>query len=218
MENKPPYGESKPEIDFVNLSPEEKHLANECLNDLRDYLDVTSDQEDRFNRFFDLFNKLCLDRAKSMFFPILFLLTVSCNSQINNEYKVKVIGVKDGDSIEVLDKERNLNFIVRLAEVDCPEFGQPFGKAAKKFTSDFIFGKTVSLEITDTDRYGRYVGKIYYQNKYLSAELVKSGLAWVYRKYSDNDELIELEENAKINKIGLWIDPKPVAPWEWRKK
>jgi endonuclease YncB( thermonuclease family) len=32
---------------------------------------------------------------------------------------------------------------LRLAEVDCPESKQPFGKNAKQFTSSKIFGKQI---------------------------------------------------------------------------
>ena len=65
MESRPTYGKAKPEIDFVNLSDDENHLANECLNDLRDYLDVTL-ENDKFNRFFDLFNRLCRERINNV--------------------------------------------------------------------------------------------------------------------------------------------------------
>ena len=59
---------------------------------------------------------------------------------------------------------------------------------------------------------------IYYDNgKYLSAELLKSGFAWHYKRYSSSLELSKYEEKARINKVGLWIEHNPTPPWEWRK-
>jgi endonuclease YncB( thermonuclease family) len=80
----------------------------------------------------------------------------------------KVIKISDGDTITVLLKG-NKQKKLRLAEVDCPENGQAFGKNAKQFTSAQVFGKTVKFIETSTDRYGRSIAQIYYDNdKYLS--------------------------------------------------
>lgn len=129
----------------------------------------------------------------------------------------KVIAIKDGDTVVIL-LEGNLQKTLRLAEVDCPESGQPFGKNAKQFTSDQIFGKNIKFYETDTDRYGRTIAKIYYDNgKYLSEEIIKYGFGWWYYYYSNNKVLEQLELQASRNKIGLWSDPNAIAPWEWRK-
>lgn len=46
--------------------------------------------------------------------------------------------------------------------------------------------------------------------------MVKTGMAWVYRKYATNQAYYSAEETAKTNKIGLWSQPNPVPPWEFR--
>lgn len=129
----------------------------------------------------------------------------------------KVIKISDGDTITVLLKG-NEQKKLRLAEVDCPESGQPFGKNAKQFTSAQVFGKTVDFIETNKDRYGRSVAKVYYSNgKYLSKELIKAGMGWWYFSYSKDTSLGELQENAQRNKVGLWQDVHAVSPWEYRK-
>ena len=128
----------------------------------------------------------------------------------------KVIGIKDGDTVEVIDKLNKIT-ILRLAEVDCPEKKQPFGTKAKQFTSDAIYLKTIKYIVTDKDRYGRSVAKIFYQNKYLSAEIIRNGMGWHYKKYSKSEVLALYEQQARSRKIGLWMDPNPVYPSEWRK-
>lgn len=130
-----------------------------------------------------------------------------------------VVGVKDGDTVVVIDSVNNQTTL-RLAEVDCPEKNQPFGTKAKQFTSDQIYLKTIKYIITDTDRYGRSIAMIFYDsdNKYLSAEIIKAGMGWHYKKYSTSKELQDLEITAKKNKKGLWIDSNPVEPSAWRKQ
>lgn len=130
----------------------------------------------------------------------------------------KVVGIKDGDTVVVLDSLNNQTTL-RLAEIDCPEKSQPFGNKAKQFTSDQIYRKTVKYIITDVDRYGRSIAMIYYDNnKYLSAELIKNGLAWHYKRYSISKELAQFESSAKLQKVGLWYDTNPIEPWVWRRK
>ena len=48
-------------------------------------------------------------------------------------------------------------------------------------------------------------------------ELVRQGMAWVYRKYTDDEILYRLEAQAKTKKSGLWAGEQPIAPWHWRK-
>ena len=129
----------------------------------------------------------------------------------------KVVGISDGDTITVL-LAGNIQKKLRLAEVDCPERGQPFGKSAKQFTSDQVFGKQISFIETDTDRYGRIIANVYYDDdKYLSREIIKAGFGWWYYYFSKDKSLGDLQQQAKENKRGLWQDENAVAPWEYRK-
>jgi micrococcal nuclease len=129
----------------------------------------------------------------------------------------KVIAIKDGDTVVVLDAE-NTQTTLRLAEVDCPEKAQAFGTRAKQFTSEAVYLKQVKYEVTDTDRYGRSIAKIYYDdNKYLSAEIIKNGFGWQYKQYSNSKLLARLEQEARTNKRGLWVDPNPIYPSDFRK-
>lgn len=100
-----------------------------------------------------------------------------------------------------------------------PESRQAFGTKAKQFTSDMVFGATVSVEIMDTDRYGRKVGVVYSAKGYnLNQSLVNAGLAWWYRQYAPNDTILrDLEAKARAEKKGLWADPNPIAPWDFRR-
>ncbi len=128
----------------------------------------------------------------------------------------KVVGISDGDTIKVLKDGKQVK--IRLASIDCPEKGQPYGQAAKKFTSKMVASKIVKIWETDTDRYGRIVGFVFVGDRNLNKELLSAGLAWHYKKYSRDPELAKLEFQARSKKIGLWAEPDPMKPWEWRKQ
>lgn len=149
------------------------------------------------------------------FLFLLFSLNYSfCQSTLTG----RIIGIKDGDTVVVLDSLKNQTTL-RLAEVDCPEKSQPFGTKAKQFTSDQIYRKKIKYVVTDIDRYGRSIAMIYYDdNKYLSAEIIKTGMGWHYKRYSTSKELANFENFARLHKLGLWVEPNPIEPSEWRKR
>lgn len=133
-----------------------------------------------------------------------------------SQQKAFVIAIKDGDTIVVLDSLKNQHTL-RLAEVDCPESGQAFGKNAKQYVSSQVFKKNITYYPINTDRYGRTIAKVYYDNgKYLSKEIIKNGFGWWYYKYSDDKSLGELQQKAQQQKIGLFSDKNAVAPWVYR--
>lgn len=130
---------------------------------------------------------------------------------------MRVVGVMDGDTVEVSDRQRS-SFRCRLYGIDAPESGQPFGQAAKSALSDAVYGKDVSITITGEDRYERKICKIGYAGYDINVGMVRTGYAWVYRAYTKDPAYYRAEEEAKAERAGLWRDPNPTAPWEWRRK
>jgi endonuclease YncB( thermonuclease family) len=106
---------------------------------------------------------------------------------------------------------------IRLADIDTPERKQPFGTRAKQALSDLAFGKQARVVEETTDRYGRIVGRVYVGDMDVNRQLVAQGFAWVFRRYSNDVELLELEAKAIQTELGLWIDFNPIPPWEWRR-
>lgn len=130
-----------------------------------------------------------------------------------------VVGVTDGDTIKILTYA-NQQLKIRLADIDTPERGQSYGKKAKQALSDKIYRQDVTIETNKTDRYGRIIGRVYMGERDINAEMVTEGMAWVYRKYSEDSWLLELERRAREQGKGLWglqADQR-VPPWEWRNK
>jgi len=129
----------------------------------------------------------------------------------------KVVGVADGDTITVLHNGKGEK--IRLYGIDTPERRQAFGKRAKQFTSSMVYGKTVGVETKDIDRYGRTVGLVYVNGESLNEALVKNGYAWIYLHYCKEDfckDWLALEGAARDRKVGLWSEPTPVPPWDFR--
>jgi endonuclease YncB( thermonuclease family) len=129
----------------------------------------------------------------------------------------RVVGITDGDTITVLD-EQNQQHTIRLAEIDAPERGQPWGDRARQGLSALVFEKSVSVQQTDTDRYGRVVARVFSEGRDVNRAMVEEGAAWAYREYLTDDTLIATEARARQSRVGLWSmsDTQTVAPWEWR--
>ena len=134
-----------------------------------------------------------------------------------NDNSFKVVGIKDGDTFVLLKDGQEL--VIRFEHIDCPEKKQPFGKVAKKFVSDKCFGKFVSLKGSlKPDRYNRIIAEVILEDGVnLNQELIKNGIAWHFKKYSSSTKYAQLEENARKLKIGIWSNPNPIEPWNWRK-
>jgi endonuclease YncB( thermonuclease family) len=148
---------------------------------------------------------------------ILLFLPAACRKKP----KGTVVGVADGDTVTVLEDEQTERK-VRLNGIDAPERGQPFGETAKQHLSELVFGKVVSVQGKETDRYGRLVGVLILDGKDINLEQLKAGQAWYYRQYESDVEparrsvYAAAEAEARQARRGLWRDAAPEAPWEFR--
>ena len=133
----------------------------------------------------------------------------------------KVVRVSDGDTITVLDRENNQHKI-RFQGIDAPESKQAYGQAAKENLSRMIFGKEVKVVWSKMDKYGRVVGKILLDGRDINIEQIKAGYAWHYKSYAreqppeDRLSYAAAEQEARAGKRGLWQDPDPTPPGEFR--
>ena len=127
----------------------------------------------------------------------------------------RVVGVHDGDTVTLLMSD-NKQLKIRLAQIDAPELDQAFGQKSKQSMSDMVFNKTIKVEKETIDKYGRTVGTLMVDGMDANKELVKLGMAWVYRQYMHDQSLLQVEDTARQAKVGLWSEPSPMAPWEYR--
>jgi len=131
------------------------------------------------------------------------------------DFAGRVVGVGDGDSITVLKGREQVK--VRLVDIDAPERAQPFGNRSKQSLENLVKGKEVRVVERGKDRYDRVLGRVYHGDIDVNAEQVRLGMAWVYRPFAKDTTLYEIEADAREAKRGLWRDPHPTPPWQWRK-
>jgi endonuclease YncB( thermonuclease family) len=137
-------------------------------------------------------------------------------SALAQDFSGRVVGIAKGDTMTVLHDHTPIK--VRLRGIVCPERDQPFGKAAKQATAAMALERVVTVKVRGRDKDGRTVAEVVLPDgRILNEELVMQGLAWQSRKYSHDPRLALMQAEAREAKRGLWADPDPVPPWEWRK-
>ena len=132
------------------------------------------------------------------------------------EIPVKVVQITDGDTVGVIDAEKNY-FKVRLSGIDAPERKQAFSDKSKEALAAKVFDKNIILDESGKDRYGRTLGVLLVDGRNINREMVAEGWAWQFVRYDQSVELRTAEDAAKQKRLGLWADPAPIAPWDYRK-
>jgi endonuclease YncB( thermonuclease family) len=145
------------------------------------------------------------------------------DASANTILEGKVVSVADGDTLTVLDN-RQTPYKVRLLGIDAPEKKQAFGEKSKQSLVELAHGKNVRIVFNKKDKYGRIVGQVFVGALDICHQQIKSGLAWHYKKYQneqsirDRDAYSASEISAQSQQLGLWSDPRPVAPWDYRNR
>jgi endonuclease YncB( thermonuclease family) len=124
-------------------------------------------------------------------FAFLFLLALTAHAETLTGY---VVAIADGDTLTVLDAN-HLQHKIRLADIDAPETGQPFGDKSKQNLAALTFNKNVTVEWNKLDRYGRTIGKVMINGIDANLEHVKAGMAWWYHAYAREQRKTEPNTN-----------------------
>ncbi len=111
--------------------------------------------------------------------------------------QAKVVEVQSGNALVVSNISRPIR--IRLKAVVPPENGQPFSEAAREHLKVLVFNKSVSVEYT------------HLAEGFLEAKVFLNGIDM------GSDLYAQCEQAARNEKRGLWQDPSPVAPWEFRR-
>lgn len=130
--------------------------------------------------------------------------------------EIRVLRVADGDTltIERAGERRR----VRLAHIDAPESTQAHGRAATDALRLHVSRGAMSLRELGEDRYGRLLAEIWVNGRNVNQALVEDGHAWVYRGRGRPDSsYLAAEVEARKRRVGLWGDPSPTPPGEYRK-
>jgi len=124
--------------------------------------------------------------------------------------------VHDGDTVTCIDAAGKLQKI-RLVGIDAPEFRQAYGEASQRVLEGKVLGRRVRVEgTTSRDQYGRLLGTLWIDDRMINREMVAEGYAWVFGGSAPALDLLNAESLARQGWRGLWVDPRPIAPQEWR--
>ncbi len=151
------------------------------------------------------------------FIFILILFSCGTNDNKRNLESGYVVKVVDGDTYDIMLDGKQTR--IRMYGIDAPERGMDYYKISKEYLGSLCNEKTIKIQKINTDRYGRTIAKSFLPDGHeLGAEMIKAGLAWHFKKYSDDKDLAEYEIQAKEGKLGLWSIENPTPPWDYRKK
>jgi endonuclease YncB( thermonuclease family) len=134
----------------------------------------------------------------------------------------EVVGVTDGDTFTMVDTDKNQHKI-RIAGIDAPEKGQPFGEVSHQNLSRLIFRRSVEARCYKWS-YKRRVCNVFVGGNDVGLDQVQAGLAWHYKRFANEqtpfarDAYSRAEGAARGAKIGLWNDPGVISPWDWRRR
>ena len=132
-----------------------------------------------------------------------------------------VIAIHDGDTLSIrcgapghYDVKR-----VRLAAIDAPEHRQAFGQRARQNLARLCFRQQARITPVGGDPYGRTVAHVHCKGESAARAQLRAGLAWVYTPAArEHQQLVELQRQARASGNGLWSQPRPLAPWDYRRK
>lgn len=166
------------------------------------------------------------NKLMTTIFVVLFLLTIPLISNAQ-EIKGRVTKVLDGDTIWLLPDfhpagvkpHKDGSVAIRFRGTDAPEKKQPYGIEARNYLKQLIGGRVVKVKVKNIDRYKRIVGYVYLDQININLKMIEAGYAWAYTEYLDRpyaSAFYQAEKRARSAKRGLWQQPNPLPPWEWR--
>lgn len=145
---------------------------------------------------------------------ILLPLVISRLREPAPEAAWRVVAIHDGDTISCIAPDGRSRRI-RLVDIDAPEFGQAYGRRAADALAAKIAGRLVRIEERGIDQHGRLLGRIDVEGRDVNREMVAEGWAWAFG-FATEDSYLAAEAEARRTRSGLWSDPRPTAPAEWR--
>jgi len=154
---------------------------------------------------------------------VALVLASSTAQALSSPLQGRVVAVADGDTVTVLDAQQRRHR-VRLLGIDAPERAQAWGAESGAYLQAQVLQQEVQVVFAKTDQHGRLVGTLRLQGQDVNLKLLRAGLAWHPKRYASDQWLLErwryarAERQAQREQRGLWADPAPTPPWEFRQQ
>lgn len=147
---------------------------------------------------------------------ILFVVLLCVALNVHAEhFEAKVLAVMDGDTVFV--QSGPFKAKLRLANIDAPEKEQAYGKQSRESLQALIGGKVIQVESRAVDQFGRTIALVSVDGMSINEEQVKRGMAWSYSRSRAAKTYNGLQREAQVARRGLWQQPNPETPAQWRK-
>lgn len=133
----------------------------------------------------------------------------------------RVTAVRDGDTISLRARGGTV-YVIRLQGIDAPDENQQWFGESRKSLSDLLLNKQVKALLYKTDGDGRSIASVYFKGRDVGLVQVEAGMAWHYGKFSYEQSAAsrklyaQAEAKARAERLGLWKDENPTAPWIFR--
>ena len=141
---------------------------------------------------------------------------LSCHAQSTNNLPCVVVRIYDGDSVMIKPEGAKAGRKARLYGIDAPEPNQSFGPTAEARLRELVRNRVLRFTFMGEDNYGRPLIKIFADDTEVNLELIREGMAWHYDRFDATPSYAAAHAEAREHKRGLWIDPKPIMPEEFR--
>jgi endonuclease YncB( thermonuclease family) len=145
---------------------------------------------------------------------LLLCLLATAAAAVHADFSGRVVSVHDGDSLTIVVD--GVQIPVHLAGIDAPKLGQAFGDASRQSLVRICLGQQARVVERGNAGNGSRLGHVTCGNVDANTEQVRRGMAWVVVKAPKRSPLFPLQEEARVQHIGLWSDPYPTPPWQWR--
>jgi micrococcal nuclease len=155
------------------------------------------------------------------FLICLFLTSPAQAAQRVAPFQAIVVAAHDGDTVTLVTPDHR-RIKTRLAYCDSPELAMPGkwpdqsgGWEAHTAIDNLILGKTVTVQPIG-ESYHRMVADLHLGAMDVCEEMAREGQAMIDPRYTQTPALYMAQDEAAKARRGLWADPAPEPPWEFR--
>ncbi len=129
-----------------------------------------------------------------------------------------VTKVVDGDTLHVQPAQGGVTHKLRIKGIDAPEVCQAWGLQSREALARLVWGQRVTVQLNDVDDHGRWLANVFVNGEDVGARLVAQGHAWSYQFRRDPGPYVFQQQQAAINRLGLFGQPQAMRPREFRQR
>ena len=129
-----------------------------------------------------------------------------------------VTKVVDGDTLHVQPAQGGASQKLRIKGIDAPEVCQAWGMQSREALARLVWGQRVTVQLNDVDDHGRWLAQVFVNGEDVGARLVAQGHAWSYQFRRDPGPYAFQQQQAAINRLGLFGQPQAMRPREFRQR